>query len=396
MRGKAVQFGAGNIGRGFLGQLFFQSGYEIVFIDVNEELVRELNRRRSYPIRIIGDKPCEITVRGVRAINGTDTGAVAQELASSDIAATSVGVKFLSELAEPVARGLDARFQVPNSPPLNIIVCENMVNAAALLKRKVAEKLNAAHSELLESKVGFVDASIGRMVPLMTEEQRKANPLLMMVEEYCELPVDKAAFKGPIPPITNLKPYDNFQAYVERKLYIHNTGHAIAAYLGHLRGYAFIWEAIGDPDVRERVKAALDESKEALIRRYGLNRSDLDDHISDLLRRFANVALGDTIFRVARDPVRKLGKEDRLVGAAQAAFATGITPVHIASGIAAAIHYDEPNDPEAVTLKQMREGDGIEAVLSKICQISSSDPLHTIVLGANETLRTTGWLEFGQ
>jgi len=389
---KAVQFGAGNIGRGFLGQLFYQSGYEILFIDVDHELVREINRRGSYPIRVVGDTSHDITVGRAHAVDGINTAAVVHELATADIAAIAVGVKALQSVAEPLARGLEARFQRPDSPPLNIIVCENMVNAAAFLKGEVSEKLSEAHGHALETEVGFVDASIGRMVPLMTEEQRAEDPLLILVEEYCELPVDKTAFKGPIPQIHNLKPYDNFQGYVERKLYIHNTGHAITAYLGHLRGHMFIWEAIGDRAVRDQVKGALDESKEALNKRHGLSRSDLDDHIEDLLRRFANVALADTVFRVARDPIRKLGKDDRLVGTARAALSAGVQPTYIAFGIAAAIHYDEPHDPESVTLKELREKEGVEAVLRKVCQLSPGDTLHDIVTRAIGDLRETGWL----
>ena len=219
MRPKAVQFGAGNIGRGFIGQLFFESGYETVFVDVDAHLVDELSRRGSYPIRIVGDAPRDIDVHGVRAVNGADTDSVVQEISTADIAATAVGVKALPAVAEPLARGLESRFQRADRPPLDIIVCENMVNAAEFLKGKVREKLSSTDKELLETRVGFVDASIGRMVPLMTAEQREEDPLLVLVEEYCELPVDKAAFKGPIPPIHHLEPHDNFQAYVERKLW---------------------------------------------------------------------------------------------------------------------------------------------------------------------------------
>jgi len=390
MQPKAVQFGAGKIGRGFIGQLFFESGYETVFVDVDAYLVDELNRRGSYPIRIVGDTPRDINVHGVRAVNGADTDAVVEEISTADIAATAVGVKALPAAAEPLARGLEARFQRPDSPQLDIIVCENMVNAAEFLKEKVGGQLSREHKELLETRAGFVDASIGRMVPLMTAEQREEDPLLVLVEEYCELPVDKAAFKGAIPPIHHLEPYDNFQAYVERKLYIHNTGHAIAAYLGHLHGHTFIWEAVGDRRVRDRVKAAVDESRDALVKRRGMDRAGLDDHIDDLLRRFANVALGDTVFRVARDPIRKLGKDDRLVGAARAALAAGITPAHIAFGIAAAVFYDEPSDREAVKLKQLRENEGVEAVLAEFCELTPADELYETVMQAVVTLRKTG------
>jgi len=67
---KLVQFGAGNIGRSFIGQLFSRAGYEVVFADVVPEVIRLLNERRRYRVEIKDDPPGTIWVENVRAVDG--------------------------------------------------------------------------------------------------------------------------------------------------------------------------------------------------------------------------------------------------------------------------------------------------------------------------------------
>src|SRR5690554_4359878 len=96
---KSVIYGAGNIGRGFIGQLFSESGYEVVFIDINQELVDGLNKNGRYPIQILSRKQCrEFFVENVRAVNGNNDIQAADEIASADIMATSVGANNLPKI----------------------------------------------------------------------------------------------------------------------------------------------------------------------------------------------------------------------------------------------------------------------------------------------------------
>lgn len=389
---KAVQFGAGNIGRGFLGQLFYESGYETTFIDVIEPLVNGLNERHGYPLRILDDVSYTMSIENVRAIHASETERVADALAGADIAATAVGVPVLPKIAHLIAAGIARRFAAPNAAPLNIILCENLLEAGPYLREQVRGHLSPAFHAALDERVGFVEASIGRMVPVMTEVQREEDPLLVCVEEYCHLPVDQDGFKGQIPEIKNLQPRGNFAGYVERKLFVHNAGHAVTAYLGYLRGHEFIWQAIGDSTVRAQVGAALSETCEGLVRKHGLDAQALLNHRDDLLRRFGNRLLGDQVERVARDPVRKLGPRDRLIGAASMCLEQSVPPVNLAFAAAAAIRYDHRSDPAAKTVQECLKREGLSGVLREVCKVQPDSALGCLIAEGDHRLKTDGWL----
>ena len=388
---QAVHFGAGNIGRGFLGQLYFESGYATTFVDVVDDVVAAIQSRRSYPVRIVEEKCETIVVEQVNAVHGKDLDAVARVLAEADIVSTAVGVNALPHIVPAVARGIEVRFANPDAAPLNIIVCENLIDAGPYLREKVREKLLPAFHGFLDEKVGFVEASIGRMVPVMTEAQKAEDPLLVCVEPYCELPVDANGFKGVVPGISHMKPMANFGAYVERKLFVHNLSHAATAYLGFLRGHEFIWQAIRDAVVRAAVEQAATESCLGLSRKHGLSLADLEAHRDDLVRRYHNRALGDQVARVGRDPLRKLGPKDRLIGSARMCLGNGISPEGIAFAVAAAIRYDSSDDPAAQTLQRLRHDQGIEGVLREVCHVAGERPLVELVVKGDERLLKEGW-----
>ena len=389
---RAVQFGAGNIGRGFLGQLYFETGYATTFIDVIPEVVSGLHARREYPLRIVGEGTQTLTIANVDAVDARDIEAVAEAVAVADLAATAVGVNVLAKVAPGLAEGLRRRFDRDPERPLNIIVCENMIDAGPYLRARVKEHLPAAYHEALDARVGFVEASIGRMVPVMTPEMRAEDALLVCVEAYCDLPVDAAAFKGPVPPLEHMQPRSNFKGYVERKLFVHNAGHASTAYLGHLRGHEYVWQAIGDPRVRAEVDAAMVETRAGLARKHGFAPADLDAHWEDLKRRFANRALGDTVARVAADPLRKLGPRDRLIGAGLMCVEQGIEPCHVAFAAAAAIRYDQPGDASAQRLREIYRQHGFDGVLAQVCQLPEDSPLAGLIREGGQRLQHEGWI----
>ena len=372
---KAIQYGAGNIGRGFIGQLFFQSGYEVVFIDVNKEVVEKLNTDRSYPVKVVSDHGNkEIIIEHVRAVDGLDLEALSFEIASADIMATAVGVNVLPRIAKPLAAGLKKRWSDNNQQPLNIIICENLIDANIYLAGLIKKELSDDETELLNKLVGFVEASIGRMVPVMTPQMQDGNILRVCVEEYGELPVDKDAFKGDIPNIVNMVPFSPFEYYIQRKLFIHNLGHAITAYLGFVKGYTYIWEAINDSSIRQISRSAMRESAEALSLEHNLDIEAVYEHVEDLLTRFGNRQLGDTIQRVGKDPVRKLSQNDRLIGALNLCIKKGVHPVYIQLGIAAAMYFDVKEDPDSQMLMEMiREGD-VKKALKDICDLEEGKP----------------------
>ena len=390
----AVHFGAGNIGRGFLGQLYFESGYHTTFVDVVDEVVAALHARHAYPLHIVEETTEAVMIENVDAIHGADIGAVARALGAADLASTAVGVGALAYIAPAIARGIEERFNAPGAAPLDFIVCENLIDAGPYLRETVRRHLDPACHAALDERVGFVEASIGRMVPVMTEEQKAADPLLVCVEPYCELPVDANGFKGPIPALRHMEALPNFAAYVERKLFVHNLSHAATAYFGYLRRHEYIWEAIRDDVVRARVEAATKESCRGLASKHGhsLAPEELEAHRMDLVRRYHNRALGDQVMRVGRDPLRKLGPKDRLVGAARMCQEQGIPPRGIAVAVAAAIRYDHPDDPAAYSLQRIRHEHGLAGVFRDVCHIAPDSPLAELIVSGIQILENEGWL----
>lgn len=368
---KFIQYGAGNIGRGFIGQLFSQAGYEVAFIDVNMEIINALNSEHRYPVTVVSkNPPVDIWVENVKGINGMDRESVINAIAGADAMATAIGVNILPRIVPLLAGGIKKRMSDGNLTPLNIIICENLIDADKLLHKLLLELFNEEEIKFFEANVGLVEASIGRMVPVMTEEQKQGNVLRVCVESYCELPVDKNAFKGEIPSIPHLFPYSPFELYIKRKLYLHNMGHALTAYLGNLIGAEYIWQAIANPYIKLIVQRAMQESAMAISKRFNTPVEALFEHISDLLLRFSNVALGDTVSRVGKDTKRKLSAEDRFAGAIKNCQEQGVSPIYMSIGIASALYFSTPQDEGTDEVNDYLKSFGLSETLSKYSQIS--------------------------
>ncbi len=377
---KVILFGAGNIGRGFLGQLFNQSGYEISFIEARENIIDALNRYHSYKLKIVGPHSYqEFIIDKVKALNSKEALKIEKEIEEANIIATAVGAKNLPFIASLVAKGMALRAKRGIKEPINLIICENLPEPAKTFEKYLEKEIKEDYKNYLESHLGVVEAVVSRMVPIIPPDVQKKDPTFIMAEEYSELPVDKKGFKGNIPKVKGIIPYENLFAYEERKLFTHNAGHAICAYLGYLKGYKYIWEAIEDKKIYKIVRGALEETGEALIKKHKFKKEEQEAHIKDLIQRFANQSLKDTIERVARDPIRKLGPRERLIGSAKLAYQYGITPENISLGIAATIFFDGKEDEEAKKLMRMRKEEGIDTVLQKICQINPQGKLARLI-----------------
>ena len=367
-------YGGGNIGRGFIGALMSGAGYEVTFIDVAEPVVRELQERRCYPLRFVSNEGHEdLLVRNVTAVNGNDTEAASDVIARCAIMATAVGARILKFIIPNIVAGLRKRW-AQGGGPLNIIICENLNDANKIVEAMIKEQLSPEEQQRFDETVGLVEASIGRMVPVQTDEMKDGEPLRVCVEKYGFLPVDKAAFKGEVPDIPGMVPFEPFDFFIKRKLFIHNMGHATTAYLGGLKGVEFIFEAIDDPEIRTVAQNAMLESALALSRCYGVSLDAIQLHITDLLGRFTNAALKDTCARVGADPARKLSPADRLIGSATLALEEGITPAWIAVGAAAGLKrfLDEAGKPQTA--------EEAAKVLAEVSQQKTDGPLAELIL----------------
>jgi mannitol-1-phosphate 5-dehydrogenase len=311
-----VIFGAGKIGRSFIGQLFGSGGYQVVFVDVDQPVIDGLNQKGCYRVIIKGEKEEEIIVPNVRAIQALDKEKVIEAVSTAGILAISVGKNALEKIIPVIAAGLLQRDANNPGTPIDIILAENMRSAADFVREQFIKNLPDEFP--LENLVGLVETSIGKMVPIIPLAELEKDPLVVFAEPYNTLIVDRKGFKSPIPEITGLAPKNNIKAWVDRKAFIHNLGHATAAYYGHFLHpeAVYMYEVLDDGEVFHFTRAVMLQSADILRAAYPeeFTASDLEAHIDDLIYRFRNKALRDTIFRVGQDLVRKLGADDRFMG----------------------------------------------------------------------------------
>lgn len=383
-----LQFGAGNIGRGFMAQLFFEAGYEVVFVDVRKDLVDLLNTRKVYPLRILDaytKETVEYSIGPVQALHASDVEAVAAVFSQAEVSGTAVGVKNLESLAPLIALGIKRRREC-SRPPLDIYLCENARDAASFLKKAVFQHLTGEEQSWAEKHIGFVATSVARMVPSREAFPELEDPLLVVADAYREFPYDARALRALPPCVRSMKPVVNFEAEFFRKLHTHNLGHAALAYLGYLRGRTYVHEGFSDPLINEVFEKALDETTEALFCRFpDLDREEHRRIREDIRVRFGNPLLRDTVHRVARDPLRKLAPSERLIGSALLCLEEGVFPEYIACVCAAALCYDWHGDPEAVRLQEMVKEKGLFPLLDEFCGIPPASPLGE---------RIISWYEF--
>lgn len=376
---KALHFGAGNIGRGFIGKLLADAGIELIFADVNQTVLDALNARHTYPVHVVGEQAQVETVTGVSAVNSTSE-AVIDLVAEVDIVTTAVGPQILERIAGSIARGLAKRSDNANTRPLNIIACENMVRGTSQLKQHVLAALPENYHAWVDEHVGFVDSAVDRIVP--PSEAGSSDPLEVTVETFSEWIVDKTQFKGALPTIPGMELTDNLMAFVERKLFTLNTGHAITAYLGQLAGHQTIRDAILDPAVRAVVKGAMQESGAVLIKRYSFDAEKHAAYIEKILGRFENPYLKDDVERVGRQPLRKLSAGDRLIKPMLGTLEYQLPHDNLVTGIAAAMHYRSAQDPQAQELEALLAAVGPQAALAQVSGLDANSEVVAAVVKA--------------
>lgn len=378
---QAIQFGAGNIGRGFIGAVLEQAGYHVVFADVNQTVIDKINEDKRYTVHIMDVECRDLVIENISAVNST-TDAVVGEIVKSDILTTAVGVGILPRIAPAIARGIVARMEAGIEKPLNIIACENAVRASSQLREHVTALLTDEQKEYCGKWVGFPDCSVDRIVPPVRSE----NPIDVVVEAYYEWNVEQKAFVGGAPHIEGMNLADNLTAYIERKLFTLNTGHAITAYLGSLRGIPTIDKSIADEQISAIVRGAMQESGLGLIHKFGFDHDAHFKYIEKIIGRFRNPYLNDDVTRVGREPLRKLSASDRLIKPLLTAREYGVETPNLLLGIGAALRYDNPEDAQSVKMQAEIAEKGIRSAAAGFTGLNEDNPVLDEIVKAYESV----------
>ena len=371
---KAVHFGAGNIGRGFIGLLLSKAGYHVTFVDVAAPLVADINALGKYNVQIFGEEN-KIQVDNVSAINSNENlDALLDAIVDADIVTTAIGPNILKFIAPNIAKGLTKRLAT-NKTPLNIIACENMVGGSTVLKNFVYENLSDEIKPEVDKLIGFPDAAVDRIVPAQKNDEK----LLVKVEEFAEWDVDSKGVVGEIPEIKGMTLVDNLSAYIERKLFTVNTGHASIAYMAYQRGIKDISTAMKDEEVLNAARGVWAETSALLIEKYGFDAVVHKAYVETAEKRFSNPYLSDEVTRVARGPKRKLSPKDRLISPATQLIERGKNPVNLAKVAAAAFKFDFEGDPEAVEIQNYIKENGINAAITFYTGLAADSKLFKMI-----------------
>lgn len=366
---KAVHFGAGNIGRGFVGLLLHEGGYEVVFSDVADALVDAINAVESYTVHEAGPGGTDHRVTGFRAVNSrTAPDAVADEIASADVVTTAVGPTVLRFVAPAIVAGLARR--APETAPLQVMACENAIGATDLLRAEI-ESAAGADAGLLLPRAIFANTAVDRIVPA----QPPGGGVDVTVEPYFEWAIESGPFGGALPRIPGAHFVEDLAPSIERKLFTVNTGHAATAYFGAQAGVERISDALADPVIAAKVTAALEETSAVLVAEHGLDAGELAAYRATILDRFRNPALIDTVQRVARQPLRKISRNERFIGPAAAAAERGLPTEALVAAVAAALEFEDADDEQSVELQSLLRSEDAPAFVARTTGIDPGHPL---------------------
>jgi mannitol-1-phosphate 5-dehydrogenase len=367
----AVHFGAGNIGRGFIGLLLNHSDYYVNFVDLNDALIDALKSRNEYTVELIDDNSEKVVINNVSGINSKhELDLLKQKLIEADLITTAVGVSILPIIAKSLVSAIEERTHQKIESYLNIIACENTIEGSTKLKNALLPLLSESALEYIDKWVGFPDSAVDRIVP----NQKNEDILWVKVEPFYEWVIDQTKIKGKLE-IEGVHLTNNLEAYIERKLFTVNTGHTTAAYAGFLLGYPTILEAMQDDSVVKLVEKVLNETGTMLVKKHGFDESLQKEYVQKTIKRFMNPSIIDEVTRVGRSPIRKLSKGDRFIKPMLECDALELTYEGLVQSTVNALKFDCVEDEESVKLQSMIQEMGLENALIEVTGLEKGHPI---------------------
>lgn len=385
---KAVVFGAGKIAKGFIGQLLYLSDFEITFVDVYEPMVKLLNERKKYHVHMLGAPELDTEVTNFNAYTYKNPKEIYDALSQADVSFVSVGGSHLPQVGESIAELFNKYGALKRE--LTIVACENWKNAGNTLRESIISKLTDENKQLFDQYIGVTEAVMMRTATQSDSKEAKEHPEDVWVQNFWYLPIDGSRVKGKFPDIKSVELLDNFGNFLIQKMYTNNTSNAVIAYTGYLLGYKLVAEAANSPEISKILDKTYQEINQTLEAELGVDPHQQEEFSKKARLKYTDWTIVDQITRHAKDPIRKLGPEDRLVGPARMALKHGIYPKTIIDTIAKALFFDYPEDDSAMKLKQMRITKGIPYVLKEVCKLDDKEPLYNDVLKSVEEIYQEG------
>jgi mannitol-1-phosphate 5-dehydrogenase len=350
--------GAGATGRGHVAQLAVESGCTVTFVDRDERLCALLRSAGEYTVRLVSSHTRTARIGGFRVIHTSETDNLSSALRDASLVFTAVCPGNLEEAAAAMRVPFSRWLETARPDEFkNVLCCENMNHSSTTFRDLLLKDFPAALRGKLENQVGFADTMVARVVAKPTD------PLSLLGEEYSEWTADRTAIRGPVmPKIKTLELVDNQDRFLQRKLYIHNTGHATLGYLGFLKGHTWIHEAAQDPQIMAACEKAIEESGWAIQEEYGFTAEVIRAYRSALTEKCVSPELPDDIVRVVREPIRKLGHEERFLGPVRLMLSHGRQPEWLLYGLCAALLARIPGDEQSARIGRLLDQEGVSCL----------------------------------
>ena len=373
---KATHFGAGNIGRGFIGEILAKNGFAIDFVDINETIIDALIERKTYTIELAEEAKRQIVVENVTGINNQkNPEQVVESIATSQIVTTAIGPNILPFIAELIAKGIQKRRENGSTEALDVVACENMIGGSQFLFEKVRAFLSTEDLAYVEQYVGFPNAAVDRIVPIQHHE----DPLFVSVEPFSEWVIDRTQMKNPELVLSDVEYVEDLEPYIERKLFSVNTGHASVAYTGAALGYQTIDEAIADEKVLSTLQNVLKETGSLLINKWQFDPEVHAAYAKKIVARFQNPYISDGINRVARTPIRKLGYDERFIRPIRELHARNLSYENLLRVVGLIFNYKDDQDQQSVELQGLLKEKPVEEVVKEVTQLTDETLVQAIV-----------------
>lgn len=373
---KALIFGAGNIGRGFIGQILNDNNYNLIFADLNDKLIEEIDLKQEYTVYFASDDKKSIKISNISGLhNIKEPEKLKKVIQEVDLITTAVGPNIVPIIAKTILEGIQERLSNENIKPFNIMACENSIGATDLLRESLFSYLSEEEIIKAEENIGFPNSAVDRIVPIQSNE----NLLDVIVEPYHEWVVEAEKFKGDFDYIKGVEYKKDLKPYIERKLFTVNTGHASTAYIGDIFGYKTINEAINDDIVLEMVLSVLSETSEYLVKNFDFPESEQKTYVDIIINRFKNPHISDDISRVARSPIRKISPNDRFIYPATQLIKMEKTPHNLAKTISYILKYFNAEDNESIELNNYLKKYGVSKTLERYSGLEEDSILTELV-----------------
>ena len=374
----AVHFGAGKIGRGFIAELLHDSGYEVIFGDVVDELIDLVNKNHEYPLFLIDHNYEEKIIDHVSAYsNIKNEEKLIDAMVDAEIITTSVMATNLPKVAPLITMGLKKRLELGKGKVI-VMACENAIMGTDILKNAMIET-KILTEEQIDAIGVFPNTAVDRMVFGGVHNGKEG----IEIGDAFELVIEKNKLIDPkSEPIKGAEYVDDLMMYLQRKIYIINCGHAIAGYYGQvLKGYEIVQDSLRDPELLPQIREAMLESASALEKKYGFTHESLVEYMETMMvKRFTTPGVVDPISRVSREPIRKISPNDRIMGPANNCEEYGLDNTYLLKGVACALKYKSECDIQAEELQSYIADNGVEAAIVKYTGAQKNSRMYNVIL----------------